>query len=148
MCKAVLLFSVSIACVAGCASPDEGFSLPQGDAERGKAAFVALQCIECHTVHDVEFPESPIGGERQLKLGGDVDYVKSYDALVTGIINPSHRLASGYVRPEDGEELPSPMRVYNDVMTITQLIDIVTFLQEHYTRIKEPTHYPEYVYLP
>lgn len=149
MCKSVLLlFSLSLMCMAGCAPPDEGFTLPKGDAERGKATFVSLGCIECHSVHLVELPESPTAGERLLKLGGEIDYTKSYDALVTGIINPSHRLASGYRSPEGVEGLPSPMKVYNDVMTVAQLIDIVTFLQEHYVRIEDPTPYPEYVYVP
>jgi hypothetical protein len=41
------------------------------------------------------------------------------------------------------------MTVYNDVMTVTQLTDIVTFLQEHYkVRPYEPTQYPEYIYMP
>jgi len=41
------------------------------------------------------------------------------------------------------------MTVYNDVMTVAQLIDIVTFLEEHYElRPYEPTRYPEYIYMP
>jgi len=143
-----LLFNCSLLYIAGCASPDEGFTLPLGDAERGKTAFVALGCVECHSVHDVDLPKSPIPGERLLKLGGGIDYAKSYDALVTGIINPSHRLASGYTSPEGVEAPPSPMKAYNDVMTVTQLIDIVTFLQEHYVQVKDPTPYPTYIYLP
>ena len=40
------------------------------------------------------------------------------------------------------------MTVYNDVMTVSQLIDIVTFLQSHYElRPYEPTPYPDY-YVP
>jgi hypothetical protein len=38
------------------------------------------------------------------------------------------------------------MTVYNDVMTVTQLINLVTFLQEHYElRPYQPTTYPEYI---
>jgi sulfur-oxidizing protein SoxX len=144
----LLHITFTLVCIAGCASPDEGFTLPQGDAERGKTTFVSLGCIECHSVHDIDLPTSPNAGERLVKLGGEIDYAKSYDALVTGIINPSHRLASGYKPPESAEEPKSPMKVYNDVMTVSQLIDIVTFLQEHYRRIKDPTPYPTYIYLP
>jgi hypothetical protein len=40
------------------------------------------------------------------------------------------------------------MTVYNDVMTVSQLIDIVAFLQAHYElRPYEPTPYPDY-YVP
>jgi hypothetical protein len=148
MCKAELVIKSMLVCIAGCASPDEGFTLPQGNAERGKATFVSLGCIECHSVHDVELPASPTASARLVKLGGSVDYAKSYDALVTGIINPSHRVASSYEPPDAGEDGRSPMKVYNDVMTVSQLIDIVTFLQEHYVRITDPTSYPEYLYVP
>jgi hypothetical protein len=41
------------------------------------------------------------------------------------------------------------MKVYNEVMTVAQLIDIVTFLEEHYELPPhDPSVYPEYVYLP
>jgi hypothetical protein len=106
-----------------------------------------MGCIECHSVHNVELPELSTASERRIRLGGEVDYAKTYEALVTGIINPSHRLASSY-KPPDVKADESPMTMYNDVMTVAQLIDIVTFLQGHYVRIKDRTPYPRYVYVP
>jgi L-cysteine S-thiosulfotransferase len=129
----------------GCASPDEGFSLPVGDAQHGKEAFVALRCYDCHEVQGVELPARAESKEPIVKLGGEVTRAKKYSDLVTGIINPSHRLAAGYSPPENAEEVKSPMKVYNDVMTVAQLVDIVTFLQSHYQlRPYEPTPYPIY----
>jgi hypothetical protein len=82
-------------------------------------------------------------------LGGEVERPKSYADLVTGIINPSHRLAAGYAASMVAIDGKSRMTVYNDVMTVTQLTDIVTFLQEHYElRAYEPTSYPEYPLTP
>jgi hypothetical protein len=85
--------------------------------------------------------------ERELvELGGTVTRVKTYGQLVTSIINPSHRLASGYtpesVQTPDGE---SKMRNYNEVMTVDELIDLVAFLQSKYTIAPtDPTYYPNY----
>ena len=136
---------LTFAILVGCASPDEGFTLPPGDAQRGRDAFVAFRCYECHDVHKVELPPRDNSDAPVTKLGGDMARVKSYGDLVTGIINPSHRLATAYVPPTNGDRGRSPMKVYNDVMTVSQLVDIVTFLQEHYELLSyEPTTYPMY----
>jgi hypothetical protein len=140
-----LAIFLPIAVLAGCAGKDEGFTLPAGDAERGREVFVAFRCFECHDVHNVELPARAESGKAIFKLGGEVTRVKTYGDLVTGIINPSHRLAEGYVPSEPAEEAKSPMKIYNDVMTVAQLIDVVTFLQQHYElQPYEPTPYPTY----
>jgi hypothetical protein len=140
---------ITVAVFAGCASQDQGFTLPAGNAEQGQAAFVKFRCFDCHEVHGVDLPPGEASNQVIVKLGGEVNREKSYAELVTGIINPSHRLASGYDASLVSEEGKSRMTVYNDVMTVTQLIDIVAFLQEHYElRPYEPTAYPEYTYTP
>lgn len=145
----ILAVLLPIASITGCAVNDEGFSLPTGDAERGHAAFIEFRCFDCHEVHQVDLPKSDKSDQVLVKLGGEVTREKSYADVVTGIINPSHRLAAGYAVSEVSENGRSRMTVYNDVMTVTQLIDIVTFLQEHYAlRPYEPTTYPEYPLMP
>jgi hypothetical protein len=140
---------MTVAFVAGCASNEEGFTLPVGNAEQGRAAFVKFRCFDCHQVQGVDLPPSEEPNQVIVKLGGEVSREKSYADLVTSIINPSHRLASGYDASLVSQDGKSRMTVYNDVMTVTELIDIVTFLQEHYElRPYEPTPYPEYTYLP
>lgn len=136
-----------IGCLAGCASrsDDEGFTLPLGDAERGQAAFVAFRCFDCHRVHGVELPPGEQPDQVIVELGGEVERVRTYGDLVTAIVNPSHRLAKGYSQSAVAQDGKSRMTVYNDVMTVSQLIDLVTFLQAHYKlRPHEPTTYPEY----
>jgi len=91
---AAVLLSVSF--LAGCAAEEDGFTLPAGDAERGEAAFVKFRCFDCHQVHGVDLPPAEQPDQVLVKLGGEVDREKSYADLVTGIINPSHRLAAGY----------------------------------------------------
>ncbi len=143
----MLAMLLPIVFLAGCASKDEGFTLPAGDAERGQRAFVDFRCFDCHDVHNVELPPRTESEKTIIKLGGEVTRVKTYGDLVTGIINPSHRLAKSYTPSESAQDGKSPMKVYNDVMIVAQLVDIATFLQEHYKlRPYEPTRYPTYHY--
>lgn len=137
--------------ISGCApgpKSSHGFTLPDGDAVRGQERFVALQCNACHNIGDIEKLPAPEGHETlDVRLGGEVPRIQTYGELVTGIINPSHRLATGQpaeeVATEEGE---SRMQSYNDTLTVTDLIDLVSFLQAHYElKIPEPTHYPEYM---
>ena len=137
------------ACLIGCSGEYEGFTLPPGDAARGQAAFVAFRCYDCHRVAGVDLPAGEEPNQVIVELGGKVDRVRHYDDLVTAIINPSHRLAQGYTPNLVAQDGKSRMTVYNDVMTVAQLIDIVTFLQGHYElRAPEPTNYPNYYYMP
>jgi len=133
------------ALLVGCASKYEGFTLPPGDATRGQETFVTFRCYDCHRVAGVELPAGEERDQVIVELGGEVDRVRTYDDLVTAIINPSHRLAQGYTPDLVAQEGKSRMTNYNDVMTVTQLTDLVTFLQGHYElRIPEPTAYPKY----
>ena len=122
------------------------FTLPDGDATHGEVLFTQFQCYECHSVSGVTTPASLKPEQSVVRLGGEVARIKTYGELVTSIINPSHRLASSYaaemVTNEEGE---SQMRNYNDVMTVSELIDLVAFLQTHYSlRQYEPTTYDTY----
>lgn len=136
------MLSPVLVLTAGCGSD---FALPEGDAQRGRETFLELECNACHSVGDIESAGQP---DFDKNLGGQVSRVKSYEDLVTSIINPSHKLAPAMatdVLPEgsaaNGE---SPMPVYNDVMTVQQLVDVVTFLQPHYRVAMPRRDYPIY----
>ncbi len=146
--KSSLLILVVLACLVGCA-PDPksgaGFTLPDGDAERGQQTFVQLQCHACHTVSNLEFEKLDTQENRMIALGGITANVKTYGDLVTSIINPSHRFAFGYSDEETRTDGESRMRLYNDEMTVTQLIDLVAFLQSRYkVEAYQPTPYLPY----
>lgn len=125
-----------------------GFTLPDGDLEKGRTTFVELQCHACHKVAGIDQlvaeGEQP---ELTIELGGEVSRIKTYGELVTSIINPSHRMAKGYSAEYVQEGGVSKMPVYNDAMTVTQLVHLVAFLQSKYTlREYEPTVYVPYGY--
>ncbi len=134
---------------AACSDPKSGrgFTLPEGEAERGKAVFSELACSSCHSVsgHEDLRPEG-FEPEMTVALGGETPRIATYGELVTSVINPSHRLARRYSMEAVSEDGVSKMRNYNDVMTVDQLIDLVAFLQAQY-ELKDPDrtyYYPYY----
>lgn len=131
MALAALICSLA----AGCSEDSiqaRGFAMPPGDADYGKVTFIEMQCQRCHSVDGVTLP---VDGNRDepplLKLGGNVPNIKTQGDLVTSIINPSHKIVGWRddTMTEDGQ---SKMTVYNEVMTVQQLIDLVAFLQDQY----------------
>lgn len=110
-----------------------GFRLPDdGSVERGKAAFVALECSKCHRVAGVDLPSPTVTPSVPVVLGGAVTREPTDGSLVASIINPSH-VIQGYprervARPDGKSRMPE----YTDNITVRQLADIVAFLQSRY----------------
>ena len=149
--KPNFLFVVTlvVVLVAGCSptpKSGKGFTLPEGNLAQGEETYVRLQCNTCHTIDGVE----QLAGDGEtldlsVALGGEVARIKTYGELVTAIINPSHQLARGYSEQLVSVDGESKMRNYNDVMTVTELTDLVAFLQSKYSLFEyEPTDYPMY----
>ena len=140
--KKILLLVVVM--TAGCDSgrhSASGFRLPpDGDVDRGKAAFIALGCSGCHEVSGGETPRPTVQPPVPVVLGGVMDYVMSDGYLVTSIINPSHRLAH-YPKNQITQGGESRMPYYADRMTVRQLTDVVAFLQSRYRVRRLPTKY-------
>jgi len=128
--------------ISSCNSQARGFALPEGDIEKGKVTYKRLACIECHSIPNIEWK----GGKDNLKihLGGEVTSLKTYGGLVTSVINPSHKVASFYNQKTSTEGGLSKMKNYNEVMTVQELIDLVTFLQSEYQLVSPPTQYYPY----
>ncbi|MEZ5524053.1 MAG: hypothetical protein R3E62_03640 [Pseudomonadales bacterium] len=142
----ILLITTTLlaACSSGPESPT-GFSLPKGDVRHGRSLFLTFQCHTCHTIEGINQLES--GGEPGISvmLGGEVSRIKTYAELVTSVINPSHRLAKGYPLEAIQVDGVSKMRNYNDAMTVSQLIDLVAFLESEYKLERYPDfEYPVY----
>ena len=140
-----LLFLFLASCDFG-PNSGRGFSLPQGSFEAGRATFVELDCNACHSVGDIEHIAGNESPDINVKLGGPVTAVKTYGDLVTSIINPSHKISrrnnkQGFAT-EDNE---SKMVAYNEVMTVQQLVDLVSYLESNYKVVPvNRTTYPRY----
>lgn len=135
MIKKTVLAIALLASLAACQPNDnsaQGFSLPEGDAQAGMLVFTSLGCNSCHQLPSVPQLPTDSSGQATVKLGGEVRHIKTYGELVTAIINPSHKILQSYASQHVSAEGGSAMRNYNDVMTVTQLINLVSFLQNEY----------------
>lgn len=121
-----------ISCDLGPESP-RGFSLPEGNVDSGKLVFLKYQCLACHQVAGLQAPEGTINNDKyNIKLGGKSTQVKTYADLLTSVINPSHKFAKGYALSVVQYDGVSKMKNYNDVMTVSELVNLTTFLQSNY----------------
>lgn len=128
--RALIMLIATLLAAAGCERKE--FVLPPGDKAAGKQAFTELKCNSCHSVTN-QIEHAPLTpGAIHVELGGTVSRVKTYDDLVTSIINPSHRLSRGTNLMTTTPEGQSRMPVYNEVMSVQQLIDITSFLEPTY----------------
>lgn len=139
----VLLVMMIGGCEQGPESP-RGFSFPAGDAERGKQVFLYTGCLSCHVIEGID-SDIVFELDKPIPLGGEVTRVKTYGELVTAIINPSHKIAKNFLPEAATADGKSRMRNYNDTLTVSQLIDLVTFLETQYELLPYPlTSYPAY----
>ena len=134
-----------------------GFRLPDGDPAAGRAAFLYMQCHQCHTIKGEQLPvitdqDPPYVelavrtdlGHRAAQLDVRWILVSTYGQLVTSIINPTHKLAVGYAKEVVTEDGMSKMYNYNQFMTVQELTDIVMFLQPYYKVVVPEFRYPVY----
>ena len=143
MRKALSIAAVVVATFLTCGCSEgrkgaAGFHIPDGDAEHGRAVFVAMKCHACHRVADLDL-EAPVADPAvPVVLGGKVSRMRTDGELVTAIVDPSHKLAPGYppeaVRTGDR----SRMGEFGDAMTVRELIDVVAFLQSRYEVVPPP----------
>lgn len=148
--RALIVWVIAVS-VCGCARTPESireFVLPAGDVAAGEAAFLKLRCYDCHSLSGVDLPVAEQPDQVLVALGGEKSRVTTYGDLLTSIVNPSHRLAPGYSRELVAIDGESKMTHYNAVMTVSELIDLVAYLQPKY-HVKQsppPSSYPPYHY--
>ncbi len=127
-----ILFFLLASCEFG-PNSGRGFSLPEGNVDKGRTTFVELECNACHSVGDIEHVAGREGPDINVELGGRVTAVKTYGDLVTSVINPSHKTSRRRTKQDiatEGGEFK--MVVYNEIMTVQQLVDLVTYLESNY----------------
>ncbi len=128
---------LALALLTGCdygPKSGRGFVFPEGNIARGQKAFVDLKCYDCHRVVGVpDLPAPALPPEKVVPLGGEVLTLRTYGELVTAVIHPAKAVTAA--APGRTEKDP-PMLPVNDAMTVTQMLDIVTFLQPHYRKLQ------------
>ena len=127
-----ILFLLLASCQFG-PNSGRGFSLPEGNIDKGRTTFVELECNACHSVGDIERIAGREGPDINIMLGGPVTTIKTYGDLVTSVINPSHKTSRRYINQNtSAEAVELDMVVYNEFMTVQQLVDLVTYLESNY----------------
>jgi L-cysteine S-thiosulfotransferase len=123
----------------GCDNLQSGrrLRLPKGSVENGKAAFIALNCTECHTVAGVELPKPTGKPDEVVELGGSVPRLRTVGDLLTSIIHPTQSVSLRW-KGAGKEPVQTPMPNVNDVMTVSQMVDLVRFLQPRYAEMEPP----------
>jgi hypothetical protein len=142
----VLIALLALSACSGEAKPVKGFVLPPGDIAQGEQVFVDFNCHGCHTIPEMEFPETEFEPPFILEIGGEVYRVKNYGELLTSIVNPDHIITPKYItmlERADREAIISPMPYFGEDMTIAELIDLVEFLHAQYTKL-QPEYYRGY----
>jgi len=128
---------------SGCApgpKSTQGFVFPEGDIARGKATFVELNCYECHRVDGVvDLPPPEIPDGKVIMLGGEVPTTKTYGDLITAIIHPAEDITA---RAADRTRSDEIMPTVNDIMTVQEMLDLVTFLSPRYQKLRPIYHDP------
>lgn len=125
---------------AGCEPPRSspaGFALPPGDPQAGREAFIGFECVKCHWVAgDDGLPAPTVSPPVPILIGGEVRNLPTDGRIVTAIINPSHDLGPSFKRGLTTEGGKSRMPSHNHIMTIQQMIDIVSYVQSRYDQVK------------
>lgn len=136
-----IIVSLAVFAVAACSEqtqPVKGFYLPPGDAALGQQAFIAYKCHSCHEIPGVTLPERELEPPFVVTLGGKIQAVNNYGELLTAVVLPDHKLSQDYLRQLKAAEKErglSPMPYFGDEMTVTELINLVEFLDGQYTRL-------------
>ncbi|MGH7846418.1 MAG: copper-binding protein [Candidatus Binatia bacterium] len=102
---------------------DWQFTMPKGDAAKGRAAFEKYVCYVCHEVRGEKFPAAAPGNALGPELG-QMGPLHPLEYFTESVVNPSAHAAKKHRGP-DGK---STMPVYNDRMTVQELIDVSTYL--------------------
>ena len=113
--------------------PQQRHSLPAGDPVAGRKVFVDMRCWSCHEIYGDDMPKPIANPPVPAYLGGNQIAAPDDLYLMTSIVNPSHALAEGWVNEwMTTTGGTSRMAEYGDVLTATQLFDLVSFLKTRY----------------
>ncbi len=101
---------------------DWRFSMPRGDAAKGRQVFQKFECYDCHEVRGENFPfPTDISAPELSQMGS----LHPMEFFAESVINPDAVVPKQY-RDAEGK---SPMSRYHiDKMTLREFIDLTTFI--------------------
>jgi Cu/Ag efflux protein CusF len=99
---------------------DWRFTMPTGDAAKGRAVFEKFECYYCHQIRGENFP-SPTESAPELSQMGAMHPLEFF---AESIMNPNAVVPKVY-RQQDGT---SPMTDFTAKMTVQELIDVSAYV--------------------
>jgi L-cysteine S-thiosulfotransferase len=129
-----LLFTLTLYLIGCNRLPDssKGFSLPQGNALAGVKIFLKYQCLACHCIEKFHYKTVNKKLETPMHLGVTSTRVMTYADLITSIINPHTRCHLTIHCCRLKQAAYQKMIVFNDVMTVNELVNLAKFLEPRY----------------
>ena len=104
-------------------------TLPRGNPDAGRLAFMDLRCTACHRVAgETDWP-APVSNAPGPDLGPALA-AQPFGQLATAIVAPSHAMSvrTGPDARAQMEGVLSPMGDFSEVMTVRQLANILAYL--------------------
>ena len=102
------------------------FTLPAGDAARGKEVFVEAGCFKCHVVQDAGMPDAGSDKRPGPELTG-MGAHHPVEYFAESILNPNAVILTG--PGFTGTDGLSIMPSYADSLSVQQLLDVVAFVK-------------------
>ena len=99
------------------------FSLPKGDPVKGRKGFARFECYSCHQVVGENFPDP--GGEAVGPELSQMGPMHPPEFFAESIMNPNAVIDEEYRTMDGGSKMP----IFNDIMTVEDLIDLAAFLK-------------------
>ena len=96
------------------------FTMPKGDAAKGRAVFEKFECHYCHEVRGENFPSPTENAPELSQMGG----LHPVEFFAESIMNPNAVVPKTY-READGK---SPMTNFAEKMTVQELIDVSAYV--------------------
>jgi Cu/Ag efflux protein CusF len=97
------------------------FTMPKGDPGKGREVFIKFECYFCHEVRGENFDFAGVDYGPELSQMGSMHPLEYF---TESIINPSAWPAKEDRDPDGHSRMP----VYNDRMTVQELIDLSAYL--------------------
>ena len=104
------------------------FTLPKGDALKGRAVFTKYECYYCHEVRGEDFAFAGVDYGPELSQMGPLHPLEYF---AESIMNPNAVLSAQYRDAKGKSTMPS----YSEKMTVQELIDVSAYLAS----LKPPT---------
>jgi len=102
------------------------FTVPDGDAARGRELFADLECYKCHEIKGAKFPAPADGKYVGPELTG-MGRMHPAEYIAESILFPNAVIVDepGHTGPDGLSVMPS----YADALSVTQWLDLVAYLK-------------------